>query len=378
MFKTINKLAIVILIFILVLSCSNKSGRGADAGQLSFCYWNTTFLLDTALWNQTGAEHLYIRYFDVDWDNLSEQPKPIASIYSYNDSFPNNFTPSVFLTNKVFQKSSKTDLDSLSARVKRRIETITSDFGGNIFNQRTQNERNTNYDQIDSLRNIFLADYKKNAYKDILIDCDWTEGTKENFFYFVNRLKNDFAEKEISVTLRLWQYKQTKTAGVPPVDRCLLMCYNMQTANNPKVENSIASMSELKKYVSGDKYPLKLDVALPIFSWALLFRNDTFVGLLGNATNKEYEDNFLEYESLGNGRYRALVDKVVGSFFMRKGDIVRVESVSNDELQDMAKYLKSQINMDKYSRITFFSWNKSYIENYGTNELQKIYNQFSN
>jgi len=309
----------------------------------------------------------------VDWDALSGEAKPIASI-SGNDSLPFNYTPSIFLTNKVFEKSNERALDSLSARIKRRIDDITDRFARNAYYG-----RRINYDTSqngDSIREAAMSEYKK-RYKDILIDCDWTAGTKDKFFYFLNRIKKDCSDRNITVTLRLWQYKQTKTAGVPPVNRCLLMCYNMQTANDFNVENSIASMSELKKYISGDKYPVTLDVALPIFSWAVLFRNEKFVGLLGNATNKDYEDNFVEYESLGNGRYRSLVDKIVGDFFIRKGDIIRVEGISENELKDMAEYLKKEIPMDEYSRITFFSWNKSYIENYGTEELKDIYSLFT-
>lgn len=361
-----------ILILLFLLSC-DKQSEYSNSEQHSFCYWNTTYSADTALWNKTGANHLYVRYFDVDWDALSGEARPIASITS-NDSLPFNYTPSVFLTNKVFEKSDQQALDSLSARIKRRIDNITGSFGRNAYYARKRN-----YDSSlnrDSIRKLAISDYQK-RYKDILIDCDWTAGTKDKFFYFLNRLKKECGDKNITVTLRLWQYKQTKTAGVPPVNRCLLMCYNMQTANDFNVENSIASMNELKKYISGDKYPVKLDVALPIFSWAVLFRNEKFVGLLGNATNKDYEDNFVEYESIGNGRYRSLVDKVVGNFFIRKGDIIRVEGISKKELQDMGEYLKKEIPMDEYSRITFFSWNKSYIENYGTEELKYIYNLFA-
>lgn len=369
--KIIIQTALIFLFLLAGISCKKQGNNYSGNEQRSFCYWNTNYVPDSALWNKLEANHLYVRYFDVDWDDLSGEPRPIASIWS-NDSLPFNFTPSVFLTNKVFEKSSEQVLDSLSIRIKRRIDDITASFGASAFYGREYQDEHLNR---DSLRSIVIGEYK-NRYKDILIDCDWTAGTKDKFFYFLNRIKKDCSSKNITVTLRLWQYKQTKTAGVPPVDRCLLMCYNMQTANNFNVENSIASLDELKKYISGDKYPLALDVALPIFSWAVLFRNEQFIGLIGNATDKDYKDNFIEYENLGNGRYRSLTDKVIGNYFMRKGDIIRVESVSNKELNDMAQYLRNEISMDKYSRITFFSWNKSYIENYDTEEIKKIYSLF--
>jgi len=152
----------------------------------------------------------------------------------------------------------------------------------------------------------------------------------------------------------------------------------MQAFNDYRVENSIASLEELKKYVSGKKYPLKLDVALPIFNWGILFRNERFMGILGNVSKQEYDENFIEYEYLENGRYCSLTDKVKGNFFIRKGDIIKIEEVSKEELHQMAEYLKSEINMDKYSRVTFFSWNNLYINNYGTDEIKNIRDIFSN
>jgi hypothetical protein len=230
---------------------------------------------------------------------------------------------------------------------------------------------------MDSAEKVYIDSYMSKV-TDILIDCDWTDKTQDNFFYFVECLKKDFADKEITVTLRLWQYKRNKPEDIPPVDRCLLMCYNMQALNDYRVENSIASFEELKKYVSGKKYPLKFDVALPIFNWAILFRNEHFMGILGNVNKQKYDNNFIEYEYLGDGRYCSLTDKVTGDFFIRKGDIIRIEEVSKEELQQMAEYLKSEIKMDKYSRITFFSWNKLYINNYGTDEIKNIRNLFRN
>ena len=369
--KTIQT-AFILLFLFGHTSCQKPGHDYLSDAQRSFCYWNTTYESDSTLWNSLEVNHLYVRYFDVDWDDLSKEPRPIASIGS-NDSLPSNFTPSVFLTNKVFEKSNEQILDSLSVRVVCRINDITGKFGLAAFYGRGYpDDQNLNR---DSLRNCVVNEYK-NRYKDILIDCDWTAGTKDKFFYFLNRLKKDLSDKRVTATLRLWQYKQTKTAGIPPVDRCLLMCYNMQTANDFDVKNSIASIGELKKYVSGDKYPLPLDIALPIFSWAVLFRNEKFVGLIGNATEKDYRDNFIEYESLGEGRYRSLTDKVVGNYFMRKGDVIRVESVCKEELKEMAQYLKSEIATDESTRITFFSWNKSYIDNYGTDEIKNIYSLF--
>jgi hypothetical protein len=366
---------------LLSAACNPFADRHSAGAQRSFCYWGTAYNPDTALLKETGANHFYVRYFDVDWDYDAGEAKPIASL-STSDTISLNFTPSVFFTNKVFEKSTEEQLRVLSARVKKRIEELSENFGHNAFHQRGlytyQDEASDDPDrrkQYDLAYRQVMNEYNE-RYDEVLIDCDWTARTRDKFFYFVECLKKDMSGKEITVTLRLWQYRQNKPADIPPVKRCLLMCYNMQSANDFNVQNSIASPGELKKYVSGKKYPLKLDVALPLFGWAILFRDEEFVGLLGRADNKDFADNFIEYENLGDGRYRSLTDKVMGDFFVRKGDIIRVEQASGDELHQMAGYLKKELPTRQDTRITFFSWNKIYINNYGTDEIKKIYAAF--
>ncbi|MDR2853710.1 MAG: hypothetical protein LBV31_00195 [Prevotellaceae bacterium] len=364
-------MALLVALLLPLLSCNADTQKD----NLSFCYWKTSFRFsptEHTTWTETGANHLYIRYFDVDWNEDAQMAMPIETIW-VTDTLPcAYFTPCVFLTNRVFEKSSTQQLDTLSLRIKKRILNSSQSFAQWLYYARQKEYYSRDSDELKHL----LAQFE-GRYSDILIDCDWTEKTKDKFFYFLKQLKKDFSDKEITATLRLWQYKQQEKAGIPPVKRCLLMCYNMQTANNYKVENSIASLSELQKYVSGKQYPLKLDLALPIFHWAVLFRNERFVGLLGEVAKADLDNNIIEYQSIGNNRYRLIVDKVIGNFFARNGDEVRVEMITDKDLEQMIDYLKKNINFDKQSRITLFSWNELYIKNYGTNEIKNIFTAFS-
>ena len=372
MIEKMKKNGIILISMLFLASCSGNGSKVKSGNENSFCYWKTTFTFSPSereMWEQTEANHLYIRYFDVDWNGNEQMGMPVATIYGADTLPCVHFTPCIFMSNRVFEKSNRSDLDSLSVRIKKRIFEVNESFARTLYYKQ---EREYNEDSLNVVKERF-----EKRFSDILIDCDWTEKTSANFFYFLERLKKDFPEKEIASTLRLWQYKQRAKAGVPPVKRCLLMCYNMQTANDYKVENSIASLSELKKYVSGEKYPLKLDLALPVFNWAVLFRNERFVGLLGEIVKSDFENNVLEYESLGENRYKLITDKVIGNFFARKGDEIRLEMIEKDELESMIKYLKSEINFDAGSRITLFAWNEFYIKNYKTNEIKNIYTCFS-
>jgi hypothetical protein len=150
------------------------------------------------------------------------------------------------------------------------------------------------------------------------------------------------------------------------------MCYNMQMANNYNVTNSIASLDELKKYIVGKRYPLQLDVALPVFNWAVLFRNQKSVGIIGNADSKTFEADIENFKAAGLNRYTLLNDRVIGGFYARQGDEVRVEHVTPKELRKIAAFLGQQLGADSTRKVAFFAWNKSYLKNYQTNELDEV------
>ncbi len=351
---------VYLLIFCLsFISCKAEDYR-TEYEQNSFCYWKASFSFysgDKELWKESNANHMYVRYFDVGWDVVTREAKPMGTLRAYSTLPTANFTPSVFITNDVFRNAKKSALDTLCIRIKNRIGKVDDDFRARIETKRRYDE---------TMTDTFFR------YNEILIDCDWTEGTKKNFFYFIEKLKNMIPEKHITLTLRLWQYKNQKNSGIPPVDRVLLMCYNVESANKYEVDNSIATLDNIKKYVSGVSYPLKVDIALPLFNWGIIFRDKEFKGIIGNVSLKDYMDN-PDYEQLGNNRFQLKNEMIIGSFFARPGDEIRVEMLSREELKELAAYLQKEVKQDKYSRITFFSWDSKYINNYDANEIKNIF-----
>lgn len=344
--NTIFTLLLIIISFLL-FSC-NKNHRTRDE-QRSFCYWKTTYNFndnDIHTWDSIEANHLYIRYFDVGWDTSSKMPRPISTIKPSKDSlYAKHITPSIFFKNEVFLKSDKSTLDTLAMHINERIKDVDTTFINQDFS---------------------------NKYSDILIDCDWSVKSKEKFFYFVEKLQSLIPDKDITTTLRLWQYKNQKLAGIPPVDRVLLMCYNVEAANNYNADNSIATLSEIKKYVEGGRYPLKVDIALPLFSWGVIFRRGEFKGVIKDI----YKDNYIQnktFISITSNRFRLNEEMVLGNFFARPGDEIRIEGMNATELSELADYLCKNINIDKNSRITFFSWD---LKNDTTQIVYEIKNIF--
>jgi hypothetical protein len=356
-----NLLSVIILC--LFIFCQSDKERTLEE-QNSFCYWKTTLSFsDIELFKQTSANHLYVRYFDVGWDANAKEPKPIETLQVYFHSFPCKLiTPCVFFKNRVFQVCSKEQLDTLARRVKNRIIQVDMAIAGVINKYQKHLPDSTVHPYMN--------------YSDILIDCDWTEKTKDNFFYFVQQLRKEISNKKLTTTLRLWQYKNQQMAGIPPVERVLLMCYHVQAADNHAVENSIASMDEIRKYIEGVNYPLNIDIALPIFSWGVIFRGQDFKGIIKDARLEDYIDN-PHYERISENRFKLNEEVVIGDFFARPGDEIRIEMLSKDELKALADYLISHVKTDKYSRITFFSWEDSYVKNYGADEIKAIYNRIA-
>lgn len=337
--------------FFVILTACNQTTRTLDE-QRSFCYWKTRYNFseaDTGMWLQMKANHMYVRYFDVGWDAFSKTAKPISTIKPSADSlYCNHITPAIFFSNMVFLKSTDEQLDTLALRIKDRIQEVNTRFEQQQFTTK---------------------------YSDILIDCDWSEKSKEQFFYFVRRLKELIPDREITTTLRLWQYKNQAVAGIPPVDRVLLMCYNVQAASEYNTSNSIATLDEVKKYVAGVTYPLHIDLALPIFSWGVIFRNQEFKGVIRNAIIEDYMNT--DYTRIGENRFRLNTEMVIGDFFARPGDEVRIEGLNQMELGQLADYLYQNVKLDKYSRITFFSWDFSsrILKRKQINEIKDIFDR---
>ncbi len=352
----------------------------------SFCYWKTDLNFenqDDSLFKDLKVQHLYVRFFDVDWNPYAKEPLPVATIRntSLNESNP-EITPSIFITNEVVLQANKKQLDSLAVRIAKRVEQI----GVNIKEAKADKIANAivypkdyykqeNYKRInyDSVKSIELAKLKVD-FKEILIDCDWSEKSKENYFYLLKQIKKGFPNAQISSTIRLWQYKYASKAGIPPVDKGLLMCYNLTKPDDFSTKNSIGTSEELAQYITHDQYKLKLDIALPLYSWAVVFRGNQFKGILSDYD--QLRNDSLKLKKVSNTKYVLQDDILVGQTYLRNGDEIRIEKISEDELEKMISIVKSKIKIDNQTKVTFFSFDKKYINDYGTQKISSYYESF--
>ncbi|MBP1640431.1 MAG: hypothetical protein H6Q17_2014 [Bacteroidetes bacterium] len=346
------------LSLVLLVSCGNEATRH------SFCYWQRNFNMTKAeqsVLQTTGANHLYIRYFDVDWSEAHQEPKPVATLIA-STAPPCNFTPSVFITNKVFERATPVAIDSLAARVARRVEMV--------------NRRFLELAVCDSVAGNKQATAIVRNWTEILFDCDWTAATRDRYFYFLRKMEQLFPKKERSATLRLWQFKHRDVSGVPPVSRCLLMCYNLSDPKKAMTENSIGSARELESYLTRSDYPHHLDIALPVFGWGVVFLHGRWLGLLPDADLSRFRKDKLHCKEIGTNLFVLVKDTVIGTHYLRYGDEIRIEQISATELQKMIELIKKQVSLRHSSRLTLFSLDTQNVNRYGMEEIGRFYTLF--
>ena len=267
----------------------------------AFYHWKTELNISSELTTQLkdiGTEKLYVKFFDVDWNSIEKEPIPLATLY-LNGKIPDfEIIPCVFITNQTFYHIEDDDNQILAQRTGKKIKSI-------------------------------LNKHKFKEIKEIQFDCDWSERTQGAFFDFIEYFKNEFPEFELSSTIRLHQVKFFEKTGVPPVSKGMLMFYNMSDVSDWETQNSILDLVESKKYLKNfDKYPMQLDVVLPVYSWGVLFRNGEMIKLLPDID----ESDLGRFKNMGNCRYWVKKSTYFAEQYLYENDWIRYESIYPDSL----------------------------------------------
>lgn len=302
------KITKFLIILILLASCSKKIEH-----PYTFYYWKTKLSLELeekkAL-NEATAPYLYTRFFDIDKANGRFQP---VAVVTKDISFQTDkqIVPTVFITNQTFLNISVDEIQFLAKHV---------------------------HDLIEKKIN----QYHLKVNREIQIDCDWTVGTRDDYFKFLKELKK-ISGKEINCTLRLHQVKDKTQMGIPPVGKVYLMCYSTSSPLENSDKNSILDVNILKSYLSKlENYPIKkIDVALPIYSW----------GIITNHLGKHKLINALSEKDLKNPNFKKISDHEIqilkdGFYFgsyLNKGFKIKVEEITDEQLNDVITFLDKKI-----------------------------------
>lgn len=297
-----------LIILYLLVSCSKK-----EIHPYTFYFWKTKLALDKKekqVLEKSTASYLYTRFFDV--DKIDSKFQPIA-IITKDKSFVTSkkIVPTVFITNRTLINITDQEITFLAESVHDLIEKKAKDYQLNIINE-------------------------------IQIDCDWTAGTRTDYFKFLKELKK-ISGKEIACTLRLHQVKDKSETGIPPVKKVYLMCYSTSSPLENSAKNSILDVNILKSYLAKiDEYPVKeIEVALPIYSW----------GIVTNYLGKHKLINALSKNDLNNPQFTKISEYEIevqkdGFYFgnyMNKGFTIKVEEISDEQLQQVVDFLQKKI-----------------------------------
>jgi hypothetical protein len=218
---------------------------------------------------------------------------------------------------------------------------------------------------------------------EIQFDCDWTAKTAGNYFFFLKTVRQLLPSDSIhlSATIRLHQYKYPGKTGVPPVDRGMLMLYNVSDLTQYSPVNSIFDRQKAAAYFEGGKrYPLPLDIVLPAYSWGLVFRNKKFYQIENGLDVEEVKASpaFEPVDGVAGGGvsfYRVKKDTVLGELFLRPGDEIKIEGIDSTLLAAAAGLSMSAVNTDSF-RVTFFELSENEIKNFSDETLTHIYSSY--
>lgn len=320
----------VLLIVLIVRQSAPK-----EHPPVAFYYWKQSYKLNDnqqLLLTSCKSEELFVKFFDVTYDASMGKAKPV-SLVAFTESPGIQVIPCIYIQNEVF-KHRQPDLAKNILKLVQRI-----------------------------------AETNKLSIKELQIDCDWSGTTQNTYFQFLRTLQQIGKGIRITCTIRLHQIKYQTETGVPPVEKGVLMCYNMNDLDAFDVDNSIVAVSTLKQYVSpSTRYPLELDIALPIYQWGLVFR----LGKLSLIANDISENALREpdYIQVKPNVYQVRKNGYLNDAYICKGDLIRVERSSTETLTAMAEWLqKSNLT---FNRLILFHLSQEHSSHYHEHSIEKI------
>ncbi|MEJ5051346.1 hypothetical protein WH221_16070 [Chryseobacterium culicis] len=297
-----------LFLLLLIVSCNRKEHHS-----YTFYYWKTKLKLDQEekkVLDQATVPYVYTRFFDVDKVNGKFQP---VAVITKDQSFQTDkqIVPTVFITNQTLLGISAEEIKFLAESIHLLVQKKTEE-------------------------------YQLKTYPEIQIDCDWTAGTRNDYFKFLKELKK-VSGKEITCTLRLHQVKDKKQTGIPPVEKVYLMCYSTSSPLEKSDKNSILDVNILKSYLSKiEEYPIKkIEVALPIYSWGIVTNHLEKHKLINALSKRDLENP--NFKKISDYEIEVLKDGFYFGSYLNKGFKIKVEEISEEQLEEVVSFLEKKI-----------------------------------
>ncbi|MGE5681682.1 MAG: hypothetical protein ACM34K_12465 [Bacillota bacterium] len=343
--KACLKAVLILLLTFSAFSCSKRRDVSVTA---AVYHWKSTFNLtdEEKQWiYSNNLKKLYLRVFDVDWNENLKNACPVGDVTIVSKNISRiEIIPAVFITNRTLINISCSEINTLSEKIINKVNSKLSSY------------------------NI--------RFNEIQFDCDWTDKTRDKYFSLLRSVKKLSSGKMISATIRLHQVKYFSKTGIPPADRGMLMFYNMGSVENIRTRNSIFDAQTAEKYLYNfDKYPLKLDVVLPAFSWGSLFRNGKLIALLNEMSSEELiqTGNFTQISS---GQFKCKTRTAIRGNIFYENDIIKIETVSADLTARAAQIISEHIKENRFT-LALYHLNKEVVKKYEKTKFENIISCFN-
>ncbi|MCI5055722.1 MAG: hypothetical protein MRY83_06415, partial [Flavobacteriales bacterium] len=291
--------------------------------------------IEKALGKTTGS--IYLHYFDIEKTTSSDWNDGLYPTFALRKIDPEfksaDIIPTIFIKNDIFYE----DLN---------IETLA--------------------DNIRDLINQISEHHFQRKIQHIQVDCDWTKSTKDRYFELLSSLMRDW---KVEATLRLHQIKYQEETGVPPVEKCALMLYNVGELEKLN-QNSILQTQIVKDYISqSTSYPLTLSLALPIFNQTVIKSTVGRIKLLNHVDLNSLKESKKHFEAEGSN-FKVTKDTLYKGFYLKPGDKLKPEIVDTKTLMESLDIVKqSQLKIQEF---IFYHLDQDNLQNHELDQLISI------
>jgi len=120
-------------------------------------------------------------------------------------------------------------------------------------------------------------------------------------------------------------------------------------------------------------YPLKIDVALPLFSWAVIFRKQQYAGISKHINKEELNNTKLFSRRKNTILYDLLIDYPAAG--LKKNDVVRWEEISTEDLLATSSFLSRYLKPEERN-LVFYHLDTDLLKTFKHENLQKVIDNF--
>ena len=337
-----------LLLLLVVFSLGACSFVKPRIVQRSFYYWKSNFQLtqaDLAYLKQQQIGRIYLKFFDVTW---SGSPIPAAEVH-FRSRPPQHLelVPTIYITNQTLEQLPAAQVPDLAAKMSQKLRRM-------------------------------IAWNKLGTIHEVQLDCDWNGATRWKYFQLLKDFRMAFADPQIklSATIRLHQIKYRTQTGIPPVDRGMLMFYNMTPVNRFATRNSILDFAEGKAYLDTlSSYPLPLDVALPVFSWGVIFQDRRFIGIANGFRLTDVSGN-PDFKADERNYYRVKRNVYLHQTQLYRGDLLRIEESDYRVCMQAAQTIAAKLQDRSAMAVALFHFDSDNLRGYGDAQIADLYARF--